>query len=276
MSKRLVGSAAVRLYPRDIRESRGKEILGTLLDAADASLAAFVRQLASLIVGGLVVRSRRALAEPPGTLAASAACWAAIVTIARIPGHGIDVLDGRAFHIAPAVVRDDYVLPLVVLAAFTLGGRRLTGLLGLAWVALAVREWSYGLLTSEFIVMLAFPAVGFVLLTIRPRTAPKGWQARSLWLLPAVAWVLINLPGPGFWLQPVLIPVPAVVALVLLPVAPAFAVGTALAWSATSGWFYNGWFYGAESIWMIMLLGSTLVAVALVAVGRRATIERHN
>lgn len=171
------------------------------------------------------------------------------------------------------VVRDQYVLPLVVLATFTLGGPRLAGLLGLAWVALAVREWSYGVLPSEFIVMLAFPAVGFALLAFRPRTAPRRWQARSLWLLPAVAWVLITLAGPGFWFQPVFIPVPAVVALVLLPVAPAFAVGTALGWSATSGWFYNGWFYGGESIWMVMLLGSTLVAVALVAVGRRPTIE---
>ena len=85
MSKRLVGGVAVRLYPSDIRDSRGKEILGTLLDAGDASLAAFVRQLASLIVGGLVVRSRRALAEPPGKLAASAICWAAIVAVIQLP-----------------------------------------------------------------------------------------------------------------------------------------------------------------------------------------------
>ena len=68
---------AGRMYPSDIRDSRGKEILGTLLDAGDASLAAFVRQLASLMVGGLVVRSRQALAEPPGKLAARTICWAA-------------------------------------------------------------------------------------------------------------------------------------------------------------------------------------------------------
>lgn len=273
MSKRLVGGVAVRLYPRDIRDSRGKEILGTLLDAADASPGAFVRQLISVVVGGLVARSRRALAEPPGKLAASAVCWAAIVTIARVPGHGIDVLDGSALHIAPVVVRDKYVLPLVVLAAFTLGGRRLAGLLGLAWVALAVRQWTHGVLTSEFIAMLALPTVGFVLLALRPRVAPRTWRARSLWLVPALVWVLMNLAGPGFWFQPVLIPLPAVVAFVFLPVAPAFALGTALAWSATSAWFYNGWFYGGESIWMVILLGSTLVAVALVAVGRRAAID---
>jgi hypothetical protein len=223
-----------------------------------------------------VTRSRRALAEPLGELGTSAACWAAIVTIARLPGHGIDVLDGSAFHIAPVVVRDYYVLPLVVLAAFTLGGRRLAGVLGLAWVALSVRGWPYGVLTSEFIVMLAFPAVGFALLTLRPQSAPRGWQARILWLLPAAAWVLMNVAGAAFWFQPALIPVPAVMALVLLPVAPAFAVGTTLAWSASSAWFYNGWFYGGESIWMAVLLASTALAFALVAVGRRAAIDRRN
>ena len=99
-------------------------------------------------------------------------------------------------------VRDMYVSPLVILASFTLGGRRLAGLLGLVWVALYVREWEPpDLATSKIVVAVVLPAAGFGLLTLRPQTAPKAWQARILWLVPAAAMALGNMAP--LWSRPV-------------------------------------------------------------------------
>lgn len=267
--------------PPDIRDTRGEEILGTLLDAGDASLAAFVRQLASLMIGGLVVRSRRALAEPPGRLAARTVCWAAIIVVIRLPfRQGVWALDGVITGVPLVTVRDMYLLPLVILASFTLGGRRLAGLLGLAWVTLYVRDWEPpGLAMSKIVVAVVLPAAGFGLLTLRPQAAPKTWQGRILWLVPAATLALVSiaplwLAGPPLlWFsnQSVVALIPAAASLVFLPVAPAFALGTALAWSVP-----HLWIYGGESIWPIMLLASTPVSLALVAVARYVATSGEN
>jgi hypothetical protein len=278
MSKRSVGRVAVRLYPREIRDGRGKEILGTLLDAGDASFAAFLRQLASIVVGGLVARSRRALTESPVKLTAGAACWAAIILVTQFPfRQGIRVLDGMtAFPLV--TLRDMCVLPLVILASFTFGGRRLAGLLGLAWIVLYVQDWEPGLGTSQAVQQILLPAAGFGLLTLRPQAAPRTWQARILWVVPAAALALVNLAplwasNPLLWYsdQSIVILIPVIAALAFLPVAPAFAVGTTLAWSST--WVWNPW---GESIWTAMLMASTPTALALLAIGRFATRDNYD
>lgn len=280
MSKRLVGALAVRLYPSEIRDSKGNEILGTLLDAGDDSLVAFARQLTSLIVGALSARSRRALAESPAKLAISTICWAAIILVTRVPfKQGVLVLAGVITHVPLVTVRDMYVLPLVILASFTVGGRRLAGLLGVAWVALYVRDWeSPGLATSQAVGQIVLPAAGFGLLALLPHAAAKTWQARILWLVPAAAVALTSLAplwfsDPSLWFpgQSIFILIPVISALVFLPVAPGFAVGTTLAWS--SMWLWN---ILGDSIWATLLLASTPVALALVAIGRSAAIRSYD
>lgn len=275
MSKRLIGGMAVRLYPSEVRDLRGTEILGTLLDAGDDSLAAFLRQLASLVVGGVVARSRRALTESPSKLVAGAICWAAIILVTRFPfGQGVRMLYWPSVFDFPLVtVRDMFVLPLLILASFTLGGRRLAGLLGLMWVALFVREYGYpGVFRPGTIGMAVIPVIGFAVLTWRPQATPKDWTARTLWVVPAAALALVTIAALRFSPytgQSVVILIPVVAGLVLLPVAPAFAIGTALAWSAQWVWIFGG----GESTWTIMLLACTPITVALVVVGRSAAIR---
>jgi hypothetical protein len=53
-----IGRTVVRLYPKNIRENAGEELVGTLLDAGDASRGAYVRQLVSLVRSGLSARAR--------------------------------------------------------------------------------------------------------------------------------------------------------------------------------------------------------------------------
>lgn len=276
MTKRLIGRVAVRFYPREMRDSRGEEILGTALDAGDVSLTAFVWQAASLIAGGLGARSRRAFGQPSGKLAASALYWGAITAAIRIPvGQGVSRLAGPPGPAVPLVtIRDMYLLPLVMLASFTLGRHRLAGLLGLAWVALYARMWGdAGLSTGQLIDSVLLPGAGFGVLALRPRVAPPAWQARSLWLLSAAALALVHVASP-LPIGPhgsILVVIPGLLALASLPLAPAFAVGTALAWSTPLIWAT-----GPQSAWRTVLLCCMVVALVLAAAGRFVATTRSD
>jgi hypothetical protein len=190
-------------------------------------------------------------------------------------------LDGVLPGVPLVTVRDMFILPLVILASFTLGGRRLAGLLGLVWVALYIRDWEPpGLGMSKIAVAVTLPAVGFGLMTLRPQSAPRASQARILWVVPAAALALVSMvplwfsvSDPLLWFSgwSIVVLIPVVSALAFLPVAPAFAIGTALAWSVP-----HLWIYGRESIWTILLLASTPITLTLLAVARRAAIDRHD
>jgi hypothetical protein len=71
-----IGGAALRAYPPAVRQARGPEMLGMLLDAGEQSRLAFVPERGSLVLGGL--RERRAIAARAGTrrLIADACCQA--------------------------------------------------------------------------------------------------------------------------------------------------------------------------------------------------------
>jgi hypothetical protein len=71
VSKAAIGRAVVRLYPENIRQATGEELVGTLLDAGDASLGAYARELISLARSGLSARARAELSQPLLRIAAS-------------------------------------------------------------------------------------------------------------------------------------------------------------------------------------------------------------
>ena len=65
MIRERIGQAALRAYPPAVRQTRGLEMLGMLLDAGEQSSRAFVRESGSLVLGGL--RERRAITARAGT-----------------------------------------------------------------------------------------------------------------------------------------------------------------------------------------------------------------
>jgi hypothetical protein len=216
---------------------RGQETVGTLLDAGDESLAAFAMQLLSVLIGALAARSRQALSERPARIAAESACWAAVLVVARIPfGIGIGLFRASG-SIPPITVLDTYVMPFVVLALFTLRGRRVAGYVGFLWLVFFVREhpllftWVWLPPATE---MVALPAIGFAVMVLWPQAAPT--TLRALWVVPAIAFGVLSLTLAPRWVPgfPILALIPVLASLVLLPIAPALTIGTAIAWAAPS------------------------------------------
>lgn len=81
MIREPIGQAALRAYPPAMRRTRGPEMLGTLLDAGEQSRWAFVRESASLVLGGL--RERGALTARARTrrLIADSCCQAVMISL---------------------------------------------------------------------------------------------------------------------------------------------------------------------------------------------------
>jgi hypothetical protein len=79
MTRQLIGRTLVRLYPVDVQQARGNELVGTLLDAGEASTVSFVSNAVSVAVSGLMARAREELRRPVWQIAAGALCWAAVL-----------------------------------------------------------------------------------------------------------------------------------------------------------------------------------------------------
>ena len=81
MIRERIGQAALRAYPPAVRQTRGLEMLGMLLDAGEQSGRAFVHDSWSLVLGGL--RERRAITARAGSrrLLADSCCQAVIILL---------------------------------------------------------------------------------------------------------------------------------------------------------------------------------------------------
>jgi hypothetical protein len=228
MSRDAIGRIVVRIYPEDIRQSAGQELVGTLLDAGDASRRAYAGQLISLARSGVAARARSELKQPLGQIAASTLCWVAVTSamweLVSVVGIGLRWGGGPGSGTETDLYC--YVIPALILVLFTLGRSRITGILGVAWLAIFLHQHAM-LPLSGFFALVPLQAAGFALLMIKPRKAlPAG---RFLWLVPAIVFLLYQVTLLG-QLSGVGRTTPFLVAVLLLPWAPSLALGTAIAW----------------------------------------------
>ena len=144
MRREAIGRTVVRLYPKDIRESAGEELVGTLLDAGDASRGAYVRQLASLVRSGLSARARSEPRQPLGRIAASTLCWVAVMSAMSqlVSVIGIGLRWGDTPGSSTETLLYSYIIPALIIVLFTLRRNRTTGILGLAWLAIFLHQHS--------------------------------------------------------------------------------------------------------------------------------------
>lgn len=132
MTRTWLGRAAVRAYPAEVRSGHGEELIGTLLDAGENSVAGFGRELVSVVAGGLAARSRKALSQPIGKLSVDVVRWACIIIVARgLTGDLASLRWGATFGGSLKTVCVMYAGPVLILALFTAGRDRATGIVGL-------------------------------------------------------------------------------------------------------------------------------------------------
>jgi hypothetical protein len=237
MSRAGIGKLVVRLYPQDTREQAGNELIGTLLDAGEASRLAFVLQALSVVKSGVWARARVELSRSLWQIAASTLCWVAVMSAMSllVQTVGIRLRWGDTPGSDPWTVIYNYILPPLILVMFTLRRHRTTGIIGLVWVTIYLYQHPM-LPTAFFLGSVPLPAAGFALLVARPR-APL-FAGRFLWPAIAGVWLLYQVTLLG-QLSGVGKITPVLAALMLLPWAPSLALGTAIAWASTAVYYLS-------------------------------------
>lgn len=262
MTRLSVGRLAVRAYPASVRADRGDELVGTLLDAGELSVATFSRELVSLVLSGLVARSRDAFGQPLWQLALDVVRWASIVIVARSLIGELAWLRWESFQWGSfTTVFLYYAGPALILAAFTAGRDRAAGIIGLVWIIRDILAHSQPP-ASLWIELWLLPIAGFALMTIVPRR--QRVRERVLWLIPGLVWALFGYTELGQqsgigYITPVL------ATLVFVPIQPALALGTAVAWSLMAAWYLAIPMGEATRLGIELLISTPLALVLAVA-----------
>jgi hypothetical protein len=277
MSRQLIGRALVRLYPVEVQRARGNELVGTLLDAGEASTLAFVSNAASVAVLGLLARAREELSRPLWQIAVGALCWAAVLTAMSEVVQGICIglyWGGSIFSFGsdPQTIIDMFILPALILAFFSTGRNRTVGVLGLLRVAMRLHQ-SPLIGLADFMILVPVQVLGFGLLTIRPRSIPRA--GRYLWPILAAMWAFywLTLLGQHSGVGKL---TPVVAAVVLLPVAPSMALGLGIDWLLMGVGYLT--YPGGDGfpLWTVELLACLPIVLLLTAACRLATKPTAN
>ena len=186
MIRRRIGQAALRAYPRAVRQTRGLEMLGMLLDAGERSNWAFVRESGSLVLGGL--RERGAITARAGTrrLLADACCQAVLIclTLWLIHALNTEIIGGPSRRL---LIQE--VVLAAILACALIGYERIAAISGLAALIAfgPLGPHTHLVLLAELLV----PIACLLVMVRAPRERPRG-PRRLLWLLPVAALVALQ------------------------------------------------------------------------------------
>ncbi len=268
MSRRTVARLAVKSLPPRSSAGNLDEIAGTMLDAGEQSRRAFAVEVLSVIAAGIIERARATTARPTGSLFCAALGWAAVVSLARLLVINLyaDFELGSPDRISVQPLALRYVLPALVLLLWTVGRRRAAGLVGMVWGAWCL-TFVWTRIDFDPFVNILLPALGCVTIAVAPRQ--DGPPHRLFWLASTVL-LAINL----FALNSVVFGFVILgVALCLIPLAPAFGLGTVLAGSFLA---LNGVIVGAAPTVTLAteLIACPLLALAIVAGSKRLRLGR--
>jgi hypothetical protein len=175
-----IGQAALRAYPPAVRQTRGPEMLGMLLDAGEQSNRAFVRESGSLVLGGL--RERRAITARAGIrrLIADSCCQAVLIWLMLLM---ISVLSTELSAGPRWQLLVQGVVVAALLACALIGFERIAAISGLAAFA------AFGPLGPHTqLVLLAkglVPIACLLIMVRAPRQRPRD-PRRLLWLVPVL------------------------------------------------------------------------------------------
>lgn len=217
IAERLAGIALLA-YPREARESRGREMVGTVLDLSERSPWLVVGESLALIHAGLRVRASITARSGSRRLAATvcaqaATVWGLVLLIAYLQldrmildSRGVALREGALFttqalfHGEVALFLPQALIAASVAAAL-IGCDRIAALFGLAWIGFSFQHdlpdarWVHSDRPAHVIALALVPAACYVVMLLMPRARRRDAR-RLLWLAAAV---LIGLaPSPDF------------------------------------------------------------------------------
>jgi hypothetical protein len=176
-----IGQAALRAYPTAVRQTRGAEMLGMLLDAGEESRRAFGRETASLMLGGL--RARRAIIARAGTrrLIADSCCQAVLIflTLGIIGALNTAVIAGPNQQL-----RIQELVLAAILVCALIGYERIAAVSGLAAIVTFGPLGPHTQLVEVAKVLV--PIACLLVMASAPRKRPRDLR-QLLWLLPVGA-----------------------------------------------------------------------------------------
>lgn len=189
MNREALAARALMALPASIRESRGEEILGTLLDCAGTgSRTRFVRELGDLVSTGL--RARTA-GRGSRRLVADGFCRGAILVMT------LDLSTLLAQKLGgvedPLLSWASIATIGFALAVALLGAERLAGVIALAWVFARLPQLVSHDPTFRGLAPTIVPVVCFAVLVLAPRRRRLD-PRRLAWLATVVA--LVGAYGP--------------------------------------------------------------------------------
>ncbi len=181
--------AGLQAYPPSVRDARGEEIVGTLLDASDGSLVRFSAEILELVRGGLRARGNVSAAVPLRRLIADACHITALLWI------GVELLRWVTWELEPFPTPASWTvaLPVLTVVLGLIGLDRLSAGCGLLWLVITnpwvqpgfktlgetPTGWLNGLLIKDLVL-----AVCLLVMIVAPRRRQiDPW--RLLWL---AAW----------------------------------------------------------------------------------------
>jgi hypothetical protein len=181
-----IGQAALRAYPPGVRQTRGLEMLGMLLDAGEQSSRAFVRERGSLVLGGL--RERRAITARAGTrrLLADACCQAVLIFLTL---WIVSAVRTEAFAGPSQQLVVQAVVLAAILACALIGYERIAAISGLAALAAYGPVGPHTQLVSLAKVLV--PIGCLLVMVCAPQQRPRD-RRQLLWLLPVSALAALH------------------------------------------------------------------------------------
>ena len=187
MIRARIGRASLRAYPPAVRQTRGLEMLGMLLDAGEQSNLALLRESGSLVLGGL--RERRAIATRAGTrrLVADSCCQAVLIwlTLWIVSAVDTEVIAGPR----PQLLVQEVVLAAILTCAL-IGHERIAAVSGLAAFAAFSPLGPHTQLT--WVVKVLVPVACLLVMARAPRKRPRDAR-RLLWLVPVFVLAALQL-----------------------------------------------------------------------------------
>lgn len=216
MTRARIVRAALRVYPKVVRQAHGDEMLATLLDSSDGSTRAFIRELFELLRAGLRSRSRAIADARLRRLVADGLCLAGVLWMA------INICTLFRFQSR----HWQFWLLAAAVSLALVGYDRIAGVVALAEIAPVTASQLHPLVIGWHL----RPAALFLVMMFAPRRRTHDLRS-LLWLAPLAAIAYASSLDQGARIPTIAFFAVSLAGLASLSTDPRLAIAAASVWT---------------------------------------------